>query len=38
MDNLIDQNNYQNNDVEVEMALLSLCMRKSSTILEAVAN
>ena len=35
MDNLIDE---YNNDVDVEMALLSLCMRKNSAILEASWN
>ena len=35
VDNLIDE---YNNDVDVEMALLSLCMRKNSAILEASWN
>lgn len=35
MDNLIEE---YNNDVEVEMALLSLCMRKNNAILEASWN
>ena len=35
MDNLIEE---YNNDVEVEMALLSLCMRKNSAVLEAAWN
>ena len=35
MDYLIDE---YNNDVDVEMALLSLCMRKNSAILEASWN
>ncbi len=35
MENLIEE---YNNDVEVEMALLSLCMRKNSAVLEAAWN
>ena len=38
MDNLIDQGFEHNNDVEVEMAVLALCMRKNSSVVELVQN
>lgn len=36
LNNLIDQNSGSNGDVDVEMALLALCMRKDTAILETV--
>lgn len=36
MENLIDQSYNQYSDVEVEMAVLALCMRKNSSIVELV--
>lgn len=36
MDNLIDAGSAQDDSVEIEMALLSLCMRKDKAMLEAV--
>lgn len=36
MENLIDQSYNQYSDVEVEMAILALCMRKNSSIVELV--
>ena len=38
MDNLIDAGTAQDDSVEIEMALLSLCMRKDKAMLEAVEN
>ena len=38
LNNLIDQGNDSNGEVEVEMALLALCMRKDAAILQAVEN
>ena len=38
MNNLIDQGSFDNNDVEAEMALLALCMRRDTAILGAVEN
>ena len=38
MDNLVDQVIDQNNDIDVEMAVLALCMRKNSSIVELVQN
>ena len=38
MDNLIDQDINRYGDVEVEMAVLALCMRKNSSIVELVQN
>ena len=38
VNNLIDQGNGGNGEVEVEMALLALCMRKNTATIEAVAN
>ena len=38
MDNLIDAGTVQDDSVEIEMALLSLCMRKDKAMLEAVEN
>lgn len=38
MDNLIDQELTRYNDIEVEMAVLALCMRKNSSIVELVQN
>ena len=34
MDNLIDQNIVQNGDVDVEMAVLALCMRKEEAVIK----
>ena len=38
MNNLIDQGSFDNNEVEAEMALLALCMRKDTAILGTVEN
>lgn len=38
MENLIEQSMYQTGDVDVEMAVLALCMRKKKAVLEAVQN
>ena len=38
LNNLIDQGADENGEVEVEMALLALCMRKNTATIEAVAN
>ena len=38
LNNLIDQGSESKGEVEVEMALLALCMRKNSAILETVEN
>ena len=38
LNNLIDQGTDSNGEVEVEMALLALCMRKNTAILKVVEN
>lgn len=38
MDNLLDQMTEQNTGADVEMALLSLCMRRNDAVLETVQN
>ena len=38
LNNLIDQGTDENGEVEVEMALLALCMRKNTATIETVAN
>ena len=38
MNNLIDQGIEEDNEVEVEMAVLALCMRKNSAVLQVVEN
>ena len=38
MNNLIDQGSFDNNEIEAEMALLALCMRKDTVILGTVEN
>ena len=38
LNNLIDQGTDTNGEVDVEMALLALCMRRNSAILKVVEN
>ena len=38
LNNLIDQGNDSNSEVDVEMGLLALCMRKDTAILKTVEN